>query len=660
MSHHRVYLFPACAVFTACLCAALAGAVRGATYPQVPPDIDGVLSFETAHFVQPAGWPLITAAARAKEPLGPGVDFERWRLATAAGPLSVSLVRVDLRNPYVALQVATRYDRIVGPGEALSTMAERHNAVAGINADYYDISGNGEPTNLVLARGVVQHAPNGRAALLVGDGNRIAMGPATWTMSLTGSSGASLNIDDVNDWSHGSQLMLFTQSFGMPGEADAAAEISLTPASGGGYTVTHAVSDDLTFLPLAPDDLGVAARGSAAVALLHGFHEGDTVTIAQTLTPQIAGLREGVGGGPVLLRNGDPYEDPDAPSPEERDVRYPLTGAGTSADGSTLWLVTVDGRAPARSVGVTRPMFGALFAALGAADAMAFDSGGSTEMVIRRLGDDTVTVANVPSDGRERSIADGLFVVNTAQPGPPTRLVMRASSPAVLVGSHLDVTARIVDAHDQPVPFNGALEFSATPANAATVDAKGVLVAREPGPVTVAVRAGDARGELQIDVVSHVDTLRIANVARAYAPSAQYVLDASASRADGSAIAVDRDAVHWTSSGNGGRLEADGTFTTSNVASRTDAVARVGGAQAAATLLVGAHQVVVAGAMLPGDGAGRWHLVKSPSDLAATMDASHAPDGSAALHLSFDFGRANGTRAAFLENDIPLAGEPLI
>src|SRR5262249_46929944 len=154
--------------------------------------------------------------------------------------------------------------------------------------------------------------------------------------------------------------------------------------------------------------------------------------------------QEGVGGGPLLLRAGQPYEDPDAPSPQERDVRYPVTGAGISADGATLWLVAIDGRAPKRSVGITRPMFGSLLAALGASDAMAFDSGGSTEMVIRRLGDTNVTVANVPSDGRERSIADGFLVLNAATPGPPDRLIVRAPAPNVLAGSHLAISAESI------------------------------------------------------------------------------------------------------------------------------------------------------------------------------------------------------------------------
>jgi len=632
----------------------------GAEPPTPRLDNDATSSFQAAPFVQPSGWPAILNARRAVEHIGPGVEFERWRLKTADGPLTISIARVDLRNPNVGVAVGTRYDRIVGPGEQLSTMADRRSAEVGINADYFDISGSGEPTNLVLSGGVIQHAPNGRAVLMVGENNHIVMSPATLKMQLVAPSGDALDIDSINDWSHGSQLMLFTQAFGMPGEADAAAELALTPSTDGAYKVVRAVADDLTFLPLAPADLGVAARGSAAVDLLHQFKEGDTATLSTSLTPPVDGLREAVGGGPILLRDGAPYDDPDSPSPEETNVRYPLTGAGTSADGSTLLLVTVDGRAPARSIGLTRPMFGALFAALGATDAMAFDSGGSTEMVVRRLGDDHVSIANVPSDGRERSIADGLFVINMASPGPPARLVMRSEATAVLVGSHLSIAAHGVDVNDQPVALAAPLNFAVSPADGASIDQNGRLHARSAGHITVTARSGGTSGEVALDVVPSVAQLRIEPVLRVYAPSSEYTLTTIARREDGSEIAVDSDAIRWSARGDGGTLEAGGVWRTATLPSQSSVSARAGGAQADATLLVGAHEVRLASSLAPGDSAGRWHLVKVPADLVAALDQSNAPDGASALHLSFDFASSRSTRAAFIENDIALSGEPLL
>ena len=637
----------------------LASITAAAQPASQPSDIDGVLTFAPDSFVQPAGWPAVERAEKASEHLGPGVEFERWRLATALGPLTISIVQAQLHNPYVRLAVGSRNDYVIAPGEALSTMADRHSAIAAINADYFDISGNGVPTNLLLQNGIVQHAPNGRAALLIGADNQVTLGPIGWKMTITAANGSSISVDSVNDWSAGTQLMLFTARFGLPGAAYADAEIVLTPIAPGTYRVARAATNQPTFLPLAPDDLGVAAHGDAAATLLDLFHEGDTVGVKQDWTPAMPGLSDGVGGGPLLLRDGDLYEDPNAPSPEERDVRYPLTGAGISSDGTSLMLVTVDGRSPGRSIGVTRPMFANLFAALGARDAMAFDSGGSTEMVVRRLGAAHVTIANVPSDGRERSIADGLLVVNAAPPGNASHLVLRAAAPAILEGSHLDVTAQAIDLNDQPVSTHAPIRYSLEPAQLGSIGSDGRVAALASGVLRVRASSGDATGELSLLVVPSISKLEIARLERGYAYKADVALAVSALTPSGSAIAVDPEAIRWSATGDGGQLREGAIFHTADRPSRSIIVARAGGAQAQAELLVGAHHVVLQSDLHMGDTVGSWHLVTSPKDLAAVLEFGRAPDGAEATHLSYDFGSGLTTRAAMAESSLPITGEPV-
>jgi exopolysaccharide biosynthesis protein len=87
------------------------------------------------------------------------------------------------------------------------------------------------------------------------------------------------------------------------------------------------------------------------------------------------------------------------------ELRHPRTAAGFSRDRRTLFLLTVDGRST-RSVGVTLEELARLMRRLGAWEAMNFDGGGSTTMVIDGA------VVNVPSDaGGEREVGSGLLVV---------------------------------------------------------------------------------------------------------------------------------------------------------------------------------------------------------------------------------------------------------
>jgi hypothetical protein len=123
-----------------------------------------------------------------------------------------------------------------------------------------------------------------------------------------------------------------------------------------------------------------------------------------------------LGAGPRLLRAGrivvrsaagsEGFDPPQAPSFFRAFVagRNPRTLAGVRADG-TLLLVTVDGRRPAWSVGMTLPEAARLMLRLGARDALNLDGDGSSTMVVRG------EVVNRPSDRvGERPVSNGLVV----------------------------------------------------------------------------------------------------------------------------------------------------------------------------------------------------------------------------------------------------------
>ncbi len=152
-------------------------------------------------FAQPAGWPRISNAAVASEPLGPGVSYQHWMLATDAGPLQVSIATIDLRNPYAMLAVTTHKGVVIGNGERLSAMADRSGAELGINADYFDINESGSPLNIVAIDQRVLHQPDGAAAFVLDADNHVQMGPVSWRAHMASSAGAARDITLVNDWS---------------------------------------------------------------------------------------------------------------------------------------------------------------------------------------------------------------------------------------------------------------------------------------------------------------------------------------------------------------------------------------------------------------------------------------------------------------------------
>ena len=82
--------------------------------------------------------------------------------------------------------------------------------------------------------------------------------------------------------------------------------------------------------------------------------------------------------------------------------RNPRTALGLSQDKKKLWMVVVDGRTTA-SVGMTCTELGTLLKGLGAYEALNLDGGGSSAMYVAGVG-----IANAPSDGTERTVANHL------------------------------------------------------------------------------------------------------------------------------------------------------------------------------------------------------------------------------------------------------------
>ena len=118
-----------------------------------------------------------------------------------------------------------------------------------------------------------------------------------------------------------------------------------------------------------------------------------------------ASVAEMIAGDPQLLRAGislAPFAGTVAAE------RHPRTAIAVTSDRKVL-LVTVDGRQPGYSSGMTLVELTALLARLGAMEGMNVDGGGSTTMVLNGR------FVNRPSDATgERPVANALGVVGPA------------------------------------------------------------------------------------------------------------------------------------------------------------------------------------------------------------------------------------------------------
>jgi hypothetical protein len=160
-----------------------------------------------------------------------------------------------------------------------------------------------------------------------------------------------------------------------------------------------------------PADGGVLAAGGPAAdalrALWNRVRTGQVSSRALLRLDTPAGVAESLGGSPILIRDGARWFA-DAANDFTRG-RQPRTVVGWNPAGERL-LVTVDGRQPDVSVGMTLAEAADLLLALGATDGINLDGGGSTTFVA------SGAVVNIPSDVAVRRGGDEA-IQHLASPG---------------------------------------------------------------------------------------------------------------------------------------------------------------------------------------------------------------------------------------------------
>ncbi len=378
--------------------------------------------------------------------LAPGVSYRR--VSDPVGPWRLHIVRVDLRHRDLALQQVHGKDALRGR-ERTSTIARRHTeagtaVLAAINADFFDLKSGENENNQVIGgewwKGLkVTDSPfdtydNVHVQFAIdADGH-----PQIDRFILDGMAlvrGAALPILSVNAKTTGTYegTALFTSRFGAqtPGagsplgtprsiDPDAARDTSVTTVELPLVTAGHR-GDTLLFVrrgPIStsagtaiPTDGAVLTAFGPRITTLRQLADGDTVRVLLTTVPRLAhgAPQLLIGGWPQLLHHGQNVAASSATIEgtisRNAEARHPRTAIGYSRDRKTLWLVVVDGRSTS-SVGMTVAELADALKRLGAWDAMNFDGGGSTTMVIDGA------VVNSPTDPTgEREVGNVLLLL---------------------------------------------------------------------------------------------------------------------------------------------------------------------------------------------------------------------------------------------------------
>jgi len=328
-------------------------------------------------------------------------------------PVSVWLLKLDLASADLRAALAT--DEIVDT-ETVAETAARRQAIAAVNAGFFLLP-SGDPAGIYKVNGQLvsdTRRPRGAVGFLrSGDSLRLIYGRVAATMLLRvprrAGQDTRMEIAGVDTTRHRGKLMLFTPAY----HADTdTAKGGLEWVVRGKPLRVESAPQTAGKTPIPRDGFVLSYGGTTAPPPLSALTRGTRVELETTYNAldrpsgDWARAEAIVGGAGLLIRDGRSVDDwtveqLTAGFPE---TRHPRTLIGTHSDGS-VWLITVDGRQPRLSAGMSLYELRSLASRLGLVQALNLDGGGSTTMWVQGQ------IVNSPSDlAGPRKVSDALLV----------------------------------------------------------------------------------------------------------------------------------------------------------------------------------------------------------------------------------------------------------
>ena len=354
---------------------------------------------------------------------GPGVIAAKYDIPDL--PLKVSVVEMDLTNPYIVMETCLGGEKSVACETPVS-MATRntrpgHEVVSALNGDFFMTSPTNEvglPLSGQVRNDELVLSSHNRACLVLDDENRPYIDRLTFSGRVTGGEHSfALNLVNRMRYAYENiatnQSFLFTRSYGpVTYDASNSGKMVLLRPAGEPFSwkangVERCVIEDIFDAQgstTIPDGKAILWLKGSYANQTSWMNVGDELEISFSLTlnngPQDVNIHQLIGGSNhIIMQNGEFMED--------WAERHPRTAIGFNADSTRLYFVVVDGR-HMTSVGVTLKEFKGIFDALGAVTAVNLEGGGSSGI----LANDEVL--NHPSDGPVRAVGNGCLLVSVA------------------------------------------------------------------------------------------------------------------------------------------------------------------------------------------------------------------------------------------------------
>lgn len=356
-----------------------------------------------------------------QEPIAPGVVRYKYQVKRSKGNAEANVIKVDLNNPHAKINTVAGGGTYTNKA-TVSQMANRTNAVALVNGDFFTMQLEGAPQGPSVINGETKSSPavlNDIWSFGIDSNDKAFIELTKFVGSVTASNGRSFPIDGLNktkywyqpsmEYSHQNKIQLYDSFWTAKTRGDKnGGEVLLNENN-----VVEQISYNKGLDMSIPNGKKILQfSGSAIKFIQDNVKVGDKLGIKYNIEPN-RNWKMMIGGHSVLVDN-------EAVKPYTRDIKFidgvrARTAVGISQDGKTVYVVTAEGRTK-RSSGLTIAELAKFMQEIGVYKAMNLDGGGSTAMAVRNLGDLNRTRATNPErNGAERRVVNGLGVYNTSK-----------------------------------------------------------------------------------------------------------------------------------------------------------------------------------------------------------------------------------------------------
>lgn len=356
-------------------------------------------------------------------PLTKGVTYTHIKRFTDSGWSNLHLVAADMNEEGLDIKILTN-DKLSDKSTVKEFAEREENAVAVINGDYFTNYTKGSANEgLTIKDGSLVTIPSNDSSFVTfvqDEENNFFSDYFSFQIVLKSlANGHSTKVQFYNKLAPENYLKIFDRNFGThsPGSMDDGYEVVV---ENGIVTSIHSNEDGVE-IPENGYVLNHSLRHS--LFLMNYFQVGDEVSLETVITPGIENIRNAVGGGTALIKDGKKVTF------TLKDERNPITAIGFDKDKNILYLMNADGRNE-RAKGMTFSETADFLLSYGCEEAVSLDGGGSTAMAVKKPGE---SINHVNIQNYYRPVVNAFGITSEKKKGSFSYLLVEADKERVRI-----------------------------------------------------------------------------------------------------------------------------------------------------------------------------------------------------------------------------------